>query len=362
MNRNKVIDLMKTIGIILVVVGHCVPYDFLERFIYLFHLPLFFLLSGYLYNEKEAIDPWLYIGKKIKKFAILYILYGSFLVLFHNIFLYMGIIDKIYSKYTIGDIMVGILNSFLFQSVEPYSSTMWFIPNLLVSLIVYNFITSFVSNVKNIKEKEIKRTIIILILTILGIYINYKDYKIGLHYQTVFVVLPFIHLGQIIKLYLKDKLKPNLIVSLGGIILSIMCLVVFDGGVELSKNQIWNPLLFYTLAPLLIYAVYTMCFYIDKRLSKMTKILQYIGKNTFQIMCLHITCFKLLDYIVINLITKNYDILSKFPVSYSNYWPAYVIIGVIGPLIGVYLVKKIKTYFLRKQSIIFNFQKSAKEE
>ena len=44
-------NIVKGIGIILVVVGH-LYWDF-TQFIYLFHLPLFFFVSGYLYNEKN---------------------------------------------------------------------------------------------------------------------------------------------------------------------------------------------------------------------------------------------------------------------------------------------------------------------
>lgn len=354
MKRNKIIDLMKSIGILLVVIGHCSKNIFLNRFIYIFHLPLFFLISGYLYNEKNSKEPWNFVGQKIKKFVTLYILYGSFLVVFRNIFIQMGILNV--PKYKLGDIIIGILNSCLFQSIEPFSAAMWFIPILLVSLIVYNFITNLVINIKDSKEKEIKRTIIILLITILGIYLNNKNYNIGLHYQTVFVIMPFIHLGQIIKLYFKDKLYPNLLVSFITIIITILCLLKLNGGVELSINQIWNPFIFYVLGSLLIYVVYTICFYLDK-FSKIASIFEYIGKNTFQIMCLHIVSFKVLDYIVINCFTKNYVILSNFTISYEKLFIGYIIIGITLPLIFVYLLKKLKEYvnnLLKKINTIKN--------
>ena len=61
-------------------------------------------------------------------------------------------------------------------------------------------------------------------------------------------------------------------------------------------------------------------------------------------MCLHILSFKLLDYVVINVFTKNYDILSKFTVSYDATL-VYTIVGVTLPLILVYVLDKIKKYF-----------------
>ena len=50
-DRNVVIDCMKGILIILVVLGHTYN-EFCNNFIYLFHVGLFFTLSGYCFNQK----------------------------------------------------------------------------------------------------------------------------------------------------------------------------------------------------------------------------------------------------------------------------------------------------------------------
>lgn len=45
--RDQTIDIAKGVGISLVVLGHCLPYDGMAyHYIYLFHMPLFFLLAG----------------------------------------------------------------------------------------------------------------------------------------------------------------------------------------------------------------------------------------------------------------------------------------------------------------------------
>lgn len=62
-NRNKFLDTIKGIAIILVVIGHCIQYgsgesflkeeaffdNFIFKFIYSFHMPLFMTISGYLF-------------------------------------------------------------------------------------------------------------------------------------------------------------------------------------------------------------------------------------------------------------------------------------------------------------------------
>ncbi len=49
--RNPTFDIMKGIGILAVIVGHCpLPYS-LSRLIYVWHMPLFFIVSGYFYKH-----------------------------------------------------------------------------------------------------------------------------------------------------------------------------------------------------------------------------------------------------------------------------------------------------------------------
>ena len=57
MHRDKSIDIAKAIGILLMIVGHLnqLPLWF-EKWIFSFHMPLFFFLSGYLYKFKSLRD------------------------------------------------------------------------------------------------------------------------------------------------------------------------------------------------------------------------------------------------------------------------------------------------------------------
>lgn len=71
--RNMTIDIMKGILIILVVIGH--SYWYYKKVIFWFHMPLFFMISGYLLNkpEKEKEKEW--IIRKCKVFLIPYMAY-----------------------------------------------------------------------------------------------------------------------------------------------------------------------------------------------------------------------------------------------------------------------------------------------
>ena len=73
--RDELIDCMKGIGILCVLFGHVVPYGSVPcRFIFSFHMPLFFFLSGVLYKESDS--PWADIRQTIVKYGVIYLLFN----------------------------------------------------------------------------------------------------------------------------------------------------------------------------------------------------------------------------------------------------------------------------------------------
>ena len=55
-NRDVSIDIMRGIGILSMLVGHCVIPDLLHKFIYMWHMPLFFIASGYFFRRKDFLN------------------------------------------------------------------------------------------------------------------------------------------------------------------------------------------------------------------------------------------------------------------------------------------------------------------
>ena len=73
MNENRIsfIDIAKGLGILLVIMGHTVDCTkFIGRFIYTFHMPLFFFLSGYVMSDKYLKDG---ISKRIYPLLLVYL-------------------------------------------------------------------------------------------------------------------------------------------------------------------------------------------------------------------------------------------------------------------------------------------------
>lgn len=74
-SRIKWIDIAKGIGIIAVVLGHS-RNPFLSHYIYWFHMPLFFVISGYLHKQPDSIGQFLESTRR--KIARLFVPYVSF--------------------------------------------------------------------------------------------------------------------------------------------------------------------------------------------------------------------------------------------------------------------------------------------
>ncbi len=73
--RDVTIDIARGIGIILVVFGHTFPIYAVTSFIYSFHMPLFFMLTGFTFKpEKYAQDPWHFLRRYITRLIIPYLI------------------------------------------------------------------------------------------------------------------------------------------------------------------------------------------------------------------------------------------------------------------------------------------------
>ena len=113
--RTPLYDVAKGICIISVVLGHL---GIATRFVYFYHLPIFFFISGLFLNaEKYSFKAFL-----LKKIESLYIPYVIFSLLFAIIFDFQNMKNVKY-----------VLRIFLFDSKAPFTGTFWFIPCLLIN-------------------------------------------------------------------------------------------------------------------------------------------------------------------------------------------------------------------------------------
>ena len=98
-NNNDCVSIAKSIGIMLMVLGHT---RFSEKgidFIYLFHMPLFFFLSGLCFKNKYLNDFILFTKRKFIGIYLPFLKWTFFFILVHNLFFKLNFINDKYERF-----------------------------------------------------------------------------------------------------------------------------------------------------------------------------------------------------------------------------------------------------------------------
>ena len=122
--RQRWIDIVRGIGIMLVVVGHVSSNEILVSWIYSFHMPLFFFISGWLMQKYagQAILNKAYIQKKIYQLLVPFIEYRFILIV------WWVLVEKRFRELDLGPI--------------------WFLPTIFIAYILVALLIHFSNNMK----------------------------------------------------------------------------------------------------------------------------------------------------------------------------------------------------------------------
>ena len=139
--RKRWLDVVKGIGIILVIIGHCKRPDIILKYIQAFHMPLFFIVAGYLFSKKSSF-PGL-IKRKSKALLKPYLIYGVLNLVIWMIYLAVkkGVNDELFKtgfRYVIG--LVYSRGTWYWM---PNCSPIWFLTAMFISVILFNYIVKF---------------------------------------------------------------------------------------------------------------------------------------------------------------------------------------------------------------------------
>lgn len=86
------LDIAKCFGILLVYIGHCevgadsISFDRLQAWIYSFHMPLFFFISGILFSNKNNRSFLFFLKKRIVSLILPYVFFSLFNFLILSLF------------------------------------------------------------------------------------------------------------------------------------------------------------------------------------------------------------------------------------------------------------------------------------
>lgn len=132
--RNHAVDVLRAIGIIVMILAHIEIGPWFYKWSHAFHMPLFFLVSGYFFNELAATEHTSdYIKKKaqgllVPYMAVAFVCYALWSLLKHD-----------------RPLIEPLLNIFLLnQSGIPIATAIWFLTCLFMLECTYIGITKLI--------------------------------------------------------------------------------------------------------------------------------------------------------------------------------------------------------------------------
>lgn len=178
-NRVEWIDIAKGIAIIFMVMGHTSIPSFLSKYIWSFHMPLFFFMSGLMYNQQRYNNFSTLLKKRMRTLFVPYWIF--------TIIVFIGYTGTTYQN-----------AEELYLGWKGYA--LWFMPVLFFSNLLFYYIAKLRSNLK------------LILLACLTASFGYILFLCGVHLPFKIEVVPFALFFLIIGYCIKDKamtFKPN---------------------------------------------------------------------------------------------------------------------------------------------------------
>lgn len=309
--RDITFDVMKGIAILAMVAGHCVIPEIMLRFIYMWHMPLFFIVSGYFYRSKQR--------KEVIKSSLKGLLNPYFFAFVAVAVLIIFLKPENFTHVLYG--FLGILGWF-HQGNDVYyggNGPLWFLPALFWCRIVYDEIRRVVRSKYLIWGG-------IVILSFMGVYVGHRIF-IPFFIAQGLAALIFYHIGSEAK---RLRVKNQKIHGLKWMfVIAFVLAGLFTDTMYFYTLQFPCWILNVVSASCATFLLYQLCVRIVK--GKLVNILSYVGRASLLLLCAHG-----IDYVVG--LTK--EITALLPVSGKVYFLSYNICLFAIALVGMVALSK----------------------
>jgi len=331
MERDRSFDMAKGLGILLVILGHIptVPYE-LKKIIYSFHMPLFFFISGYLYNSMKYNSFTLvqFIKSRFHKFIVPYFTIG-----FICFFLFGVIYPLIRNGYSTEYLhstfkfLFGLLYSRGGTSWMAWSSPLWFLTCIFISELILYFA------LKHFK----KHYLVFLIVGIVG-YCYTLIIKIPLPWNVdaALTATCFMYIGNICRRFnLLEHFKNMKYVAILFVVLVLS--ILFNSQIDFNLRNFGNIILTYCggISGSILVLLLT-------NVIKQNKFLEFFGLNSLYMMGY--------TYCILNIVilmNDTFKILDNFII---NFIIQVILLSIL--VLGILKVKQIKKALYSKQEQI----------
>ena len=355
-DRDLSVDVLRGLGILLVVSGHASSGATMVAFApYSFHMPLFFFISGLFFSEYKVDGVISTIAKNVRSL----LLYSTVFYLFYAVVcwvishLWFDAFDQPFSF----DLLFG--NQFTTGGAYKFTSAYWFIPCLFFVKVYFSLVHSRLAVfLRGFGEGLVSIGFFCLYLGLAFLAVTYSMKMYGdnyapidkiIFYRFMFAVF-FYYLGAVVAKYRFQRFFSNVLV-LASIYAVQQQMLVFAGNLDfwmqVSKYQeTYLPVFSSVLGIAFFYGIAEVA----SSNKSFTKVLGYIGKNSFPILLHHLFGFFVLNVLLCVFgVIKPSDVTSQYyQLDTVHSWPFYIVAAVLYSLaFDRYIVVPIKALVKR---------------
>ena len=256
--RNFDLDFLKAIGIVFMIMGHIWYGGTFEIIIHAFHIQLFYLVSGFLFSNKEESFT-IFFKKKFKRLIIPYFSFGLFHLLVKSIF---SIANR-------NDVISFFKQLFWINNGNfPIAGALWFLTSLFFVYLIYYWINKI--------NNKIIVDLVIIFIVLFGFFVsNYILLPFSLNSSLVCIGL--FHFGYRYKQLIYSPLKNKVLVV--SILFIGIVIGILNGSVNIRELKFGNIFYFYISSCCIVLFLYYLANYY-LRVGLPAKEMLFIGKNS----------------------------------------------------------------------------------
>ncbi len=323
------------------VIGHSGCPQAIFRFVYLFHMPLFFFCSGIFYKEMSSkVSIGTYLKKRIIGLYVPFVKWSVSFLILHNLFMEVGVYNANYgfeggsAFYTLSEIIQRLCKIlFSMNGYEELLGGFWFIRSLFVSCLLIVIVSLIVRH--SFKYKYWIICLFFLFFTILIRRISpdiefWREISMGC-LGTLFYIL-----GYLLMPYSKFWLNRCSVLLLCFSL--IFFFYYFKNGISMGCG--YNKVIPFSLSAI---SGSLLTIYMSKQIedinSQIKCVLYYIGNHTLVILALHFLSFRFVSYIItivygVDIIhVAEHPVIKNVGALHSYWWVIYSVSGITIPLL-----------------------------
>ena len=309
MYRNRELDILKGVGILLMIFDHVHFGEHVHTYIQSFHMPLFFIISGYLWKQRSLTQT---IARRTKTLCVPYCVFSVLAFLLGAVGLSLGTFDPIKTVRAICLFPTDMNNM-------PVLTALWFLPCMFITSVIYASLGSI---------KLLWKIACIAIISASGAIWSYSsDQMLPFCLEAVAVALPFMLFGEIIKTYKIDE-KLFSIRFIFVFLLAVEFILAFiNGCVDMRSARFHFLPLYYINSITGTLGFWGLVKWMqDLRfvpVVKALKLLEYIGSISIMFLCIHQLPIQL--FILLQLRIASNNIMIKLGIKILSFMIAIIV-------------------------------------